>query len=87
MKPNPRRDAMKPFRRVVNMKAWGEKTCLSRSSRESRETPDFSDLNLSNRRMRTRMSGGVGGDRSVRVGPYPDQAEGQRPTVFIISSE
>ena len=33
-----------------------------------------SDLNFSNRRMRTRMSGGVGGDRRAfsPAGPYPD---------------
>ena len=30
------------------------------------------NLNCSNRRMRTRMSGGVGGVRSTRVGPCPD---------------
>ena len=30
------------------------------------------DLNHSNRRMRTRMSGGVGGVRSAMIGPYPD---------------
>ena len=31
------------------------------------------DLNFSNRRMRTRMSGGVGGDRwGSPTGPYPD---------------
>ena len=32
------------------------------------------DLNFSNRRMRTRMSGGVGGDRRALspAGPYPD---------------
>ena len=30
------------------------------------------DLNHSNRPMRTRMPGGVGGDRSAMTGPYPD---------------
>ena len=32
------------------------------------------DLNNTNRRMRTSMSGGVGGVRSTMIGPYPDGA-------------
>ena len=34
--------------------------------------PDSHDLNFSNRPVRTRMPGGVGGDRSAMIGPYPD---------------
>jgi hypothetical protein len=33
------------------------------------------DLNYSNRPVRTRMPGGVGGDRPVTAGPYPDCAD------------
>ena len=36
------------------------------------ESPDSPDLNFSNRPVRTRMPGGVGGDRSAMIGPYPD---------------
>jgi hypothetical protein len=35
--------------------------------------PDSHDLNFSNRPVRTRMPGGVGGVRSAMAGPYPDQ--------------
>jgi len=31
-------------------------------------------LNYINRPVRTRMPGGVGGVRSIRIGPYPDCA-------------
>ena len=37
----------------------------------ARKSPD---LNLSNRPVRTRMPGGVGGARSAMIGPYPDCA-------------
>ena len=33
---------------------------------------DSHDLNFSNRPVRTRMPGGVGGVRSAMIGPYPD---------------
>ena len=34
--------------------------------------PAYADLNFSNRPVRTRMPGGVGGVRSLLAGPYPD---------------
>jgi len=36
------------------------------------EFPAYADLNFSNRPVRTRMPGGVGGVRSSLTGPYPD---------------
>ena len=36
--------------------------------------PDSHNLNFSNRPVRTRMPGGVGGVRSAMIGPYPDSS-------------
>jgi hypothetical protein len=38
--------------------------------------PDSHDLNFSNRPVRTRTPGGVGGVRSIMTGPYPDRLPG-----------
>jgi len=48
-------------------------TPSSRSSGPTKwECPDSPDLNPSNRPVRTRMPGGVAGERSVRIAPYAD---------------
>ena len=41
------------------------------------------DLNDSNRPVRTRMPGGVGGVRSAMIGPYPDCASDRSGANFV----
>jgi len=52
----------------------------------SRGSPD---LNLSNRPVRTRTPGGVGGVRSEMTGPYPDCAPsmGKRSSAHVLDLE
>ena len=57
------------------MRSGGEWISEPRDSRRLRTAePARVNLNTPNRRMRTRMSGGVGGERWVTTAPYPDPA-------------
>ena len=66
-----RSDRVKPERRVAaRNQGWLTENQQPRAVR--RDSLKRIDLNYSNRRMRTRLSGGVGGVRSAMIGPYPD---------------
>ena len=50
------------------------RTSIKPSQEPGRRGNSHDHLNLSNRPVRTRMPGGVGGVRSAMIGPYPDCA-------------
>ena len=66
MKPGQADGARKPRRRKKETRTWARKMAGASDALPR-------DLNRTNRRMRTRMSGGVGGERrSPTAAPYPD---------------
>ena len=66
MKPGQADGARKPKRRKRETRAQAR-------DRAGASDAPLRDLNRTNRRMRTRMSGGVGGERrSPTAAPYPD---------------
>ena len=78
-------------RRVGGARRFATRVCLSGTGSEEPDlgvegestqvvrsgfTATSHVLNYINRPVRTRMPGGVGGVRSIRIGPYPDSPDG-----------
>ena len=86
-------------RRVGGARRFAARVCLSGTGSEEPDlgvegestqvvrsgfTATSHVLNYINRPVRTRMPGGVGGVRSIRIGPYPDFTVDRSPTVSVV---